>query len=129
MDDILAISLDNIVLDINYYPQYLTLIKSNSTNKCINFLDLTINFSKNKIVTNIYDKRSEYKFNATKFINYRSCLSKLVFNNIITNQFNRINKLCHKKYHGQQIIKLKDNLKINGYPKNVIDICNNNIIR
>ena len=121
IDDIIIFS-NNDIETPSFYPQNLELIKSNSNSQNVNFLD--INFSKLKhgvFVTDLYDKRNDYKFEIVKSQYYNSCLHKNVFKNIILNNLIRINRLCSKENINKQLVYFKKQLQKYKYPNYLID--------
>jgi len=107
--------------ELPIYPSYLELIKSNDSERNVNFLDLNISIdNNNKIITNIFDKRNEFNFEIVKFQRFNSCLHKQVFKNIILSQIIRINRLCSPNVLKLQLNKLKEQLLKYGYNKNLV---------
>lgn len=105
IDDILILNLTNNPITVPVsYPSELELIENIPKHpKQIDFLDIQINISNNKLLFNIYNKRKDFKFHVNTFTNYHSCLHKTIFKNIILNQLNRIKKICSKEYKHHNI--------------------------
>ena len=105
---------ENKVKDI--YPEILNLKKTSVHDK-VNFLDLNIRIKEGDCLIGLYDKRIDFNFSVKSLANWRSCLCKKVFRNILVSQFNRIKNICNNEEDFQKAVKIVCEAAIdNDYP-------------
>lgn len=132
LDDAICIFLDpindNIILD--FYPNYLVLMPNDlSPFLTTNFLDLNLTIHNHQIISNIYDKRTEFNFSTINLQCFTSCLAKSVFRNIVNNQSCRINRLCSHKFINDNYHSLVNSCKKYNYPiKFISKLFPNNVL-
>ena len=84
-------------------PSDLILTSNVLQNNCLHFLDLNIHLLNNKLHLEIYNRRTDFKFNVNTFAHFKSCLHVSVYRNIILNHLYRIQNLCSSKYKNKNL--------------------------
>lgn len=101
----------------NYHHRLKFTIESESDQKSINFLDITLIRIENKIITNWFRKETK----TTKYTNFKSQTYIKYKISIINNLVDRAIKLSDKKFHYSNIKLLKNILMDNNYPLSFIN--------
>jgi len=117
IDDIIVFNykeFENKVKDI--YPEILNL-KKTSVHDNVNIFDLNIRVKEDGCLIGLYDKRMDFNFRVKSLADWRSCLCKKVFRNILVSQFNRIKNNCNNEEDFQKATKIFYEAAIdNDYP-------------
>lgn len=127
-DTILCIKREHLphVLEVfNNYDPHLQFTHEIENNGRINFLDLTLIRQENQIKTNWFQKPTT----SGRILNFNSFHSIQQKRNIIYNLIDRATLLSDKKFHSENIKKVKDLLYDNDYPQNFIDKCTKDRIK
>ena len=117
IDDIIVFNyeeFENKVKDI--YPEIL-ILKKTSVHDNVNIFDLNIRVKEDGCLIGLYDKRMDFNFRVKSLADWRSCLCKKVFRNILVSQFNRIKNNCNNEEDFQKATKIFYEAAIdNDYP-------------
>lgn len=120
IDDIILISKKAEIFrnPLNFYPSNLELIENVLTSSnSVNFLDLKlIVHSNGSLNFDLYDKRKDFPFKVNTFSNFKSCLHKSVFRNILLNLRYRIVNLCSSNNILKHLINLEDTALTEQFP-------------
>ena len=76
------------------YPKELILNKENKRDDQCTFLDINIHIKNNKIITNLYDKRNDFKFDITNFPNLSGNIHTKRTHGIVISQLIRYSRVC-----------------------------------
>ena len=78
------------------YPKELISNKENSNDQQCNFLDINVNIKNRPIVTSIYDKKDDFKFNINSFPNLSGNIHSLRTHGVIISQLIRYSKVLER---------------------------------
>ena len=98
IDDLLSFNNNNFINQFKkrIYPQGLTLNKENKSPTNTSFLDIDITIDNNEIITKLYDKRDDFKFDINSFPFLSSNIHKKRTHGVIISQLIRYSKACSK---------------------------------
>ena len=121
VDDIFAIvkksEADEILKTFNTYHNKLQFTIETEQNNYIPFLDMKIIKENNKIITDWYTKPTA----SGRIINFYSSQPKSQKTNTVYNIINRILDISNKKFHKDNIQKIKEIMTKNNYPNELVN--------
>lgn len=127
IDDLLTFNNDDLMNKYmnEIYPKELVLNKENKHDTHCTFLDIdikihTTNNTKNKIHTDIYDKRDDFNFNVNNFPILSGNIHFKNTHNIIISQLLRYNKVCNKESFIQKTKDLINKLTQQFFCKDIL---------
>ncbi|MDR2223120.1 MAG: hypothetical protein LBE34_10330, partial [Flavobacteriaceae bacterium] len=109
VDDLLIIAKDipKIIVSLKeIYHESLTLVKTSTSYKQCNFLDLTVMLENNSVISKIYNKTDDYSFDVIKYPHYESNIPGYIISNVVYGEFLRFVKGC--SYLDDYIVRCRD---------------------